>query len=177
MRALITQLFGLRWPEEWHLDVWQGKLLYTMVVVLATWLLIVITRKLVKRAIRRVKKPRVDTVVRLISNLITYVLIFIAGFSLLNNVFDVDTTALLATAGVLGVAIGFGAQTLVKDVITGLFLLLDDQFFVGETITLDGFTGVVEIVGLRTTSLRGENGEIFHIPNGSIVKVINHSRK
>jgi small conductance mechanosensitive channel len=75
----------------------------------------------------------------------------------------------------LGLAIGFGAQSLVKDVITGFFIIFEDQFAVGDVIKSGEYRGTVEVIGLRTTRVRGFNGEIYIIPNGLITSVTNFS--
>ncbi|WJH36214.1 mechanosensitive ion channel family protein [Paenibacillus sp. CC-CFT747] len=82
---------------------------------------------------------------------------------------------LLAGAGVLGLAIGFGAQSMVKDVITGFFIIFEDQFAVGDTIQTGAFKGTVEAIGLRVTTLRTWTGEVHIIPNGTIAAVTNFS--
>jgi small conductance mechanosensitive channel len=87
-----------------------------------------------------------------------------------------DLAPLIASAGVVGLAIGFGAQTLVKDVISGFFLLLEDQFDEGEEIEIGGKKGEVEKINLRTIWLRDKNGTLHIIPSGSIVNVSNFSR-
>lgn len=83
---------------------------------------------------------------------------------------------LLASAGIAGVALGFGAQTLVKDLIAGLFMLLEDQYGVGDTVDLGEATGVVEAVGLRVTTIRDGRGVLWYIRNGEIVRVGNKSQ-
>jgi small conductance mechanosensitive channel len=89
----------------------------------------------------------------------------------------VNVAPLLAGAGVVGVALGFGSQSLVKDFLSGLFILAEDQFGVGDVIDLDGQTsGTVEAVSLRTTRLRAADGTVWHIPNGAIVRVGNKSQ-
>jgi small-conductance mechanosensitive channel len=87
--------------------------------------------------------------------------------------FGVDLKPILAGAGILGLAVGFGAQTLVKDVITGFFILLENQIRVGDTVTTAGCTGVVESVNLRTTVLRDADGTTHIIPNSAITVVAN----
>ena len=87
-----------------------------------------------------------------------------------------DLKPILAGAGILGLAVGFGAQTLVKDVITGFFILLENQIRVGDTVTAAGFTGAVEAVNLRTTVLRDVDGKTHIIPNSSITVVTNATR-
>jgi small conductance mechanosensitive channel len=90
--------------------------------------------------------------------------------------FGVDLKPILAGAGILGLAVGFGAQTLVKDVITGFFILLENQIRVGDTVTAAGCTGVVEAVNLRTTVLRDQDGTTHIIPNSAITVVNNATR-
>jgi small conductance mechanosensitive channel len=92
------------------------------------------------------------------------------------SVLGVNTGALLASAGVAGFAVGFGAQTLVKDLLSGLFLLAEGQYTIGDTVVLSGVTGVVERVTLRTTTLRGDNGDVHIVPSGEIRLVTNRSR-
>ena len=83
---------------------------------------------------------------------------------------------LIAGAGIAGVALGFGAQSLVKDCIAGLFMLLEDQYGVGDVVDLDEATGVVEKISLRTTVLRGVDGTVWHVPNGYVTRVGNRSQ-
>ncbi|MCY1144725.1 mechanosensitive ion channel family protein [Actinoplanes sp. Pm04-4] len=83
---------------------------------------------------------------------------------------------LLASAGIVGVALGFGAQSLVKDLIAGLFMLLEDQYGVGDTVDVGEATGVVETVGLRITTIRDARGVLWYIRNGEIVRVGNKSQ-
>lgn len=92
------------------------------------------------------------------------------------SVLGVNTGALLASAGVLGFAVGFGAQTMVKDLLNGLFLLAEGQYTIGDEITVSGVTGVVERVTLRTTTLRATNGDIHIVPSGDVRLVTNKSK-
>ncbi len=88
----------------------------------------------------------------------------------------VNLGPLIAGAGIAGVALGFGAQSLVKDCISGLFMLLEDQYGVGDVVDLDEATGVVEKISLRTTVLRGIDGTVWHVPNGEVSRVGNKSQ-
>lgn len=88
----------------------------------------------------------------------------------------VNLAPLIAGAGIAGVALGFGAQSLVKDCIAGLFMLLEDQYGVGDVVDLDEATGVVEKISLRTTVLRGLDGTVWHVPNGEVSRVGNRSK-
>lgn len=117
---------------------------------------------------------RYRTVLRLLKSIVGYVVYFIAGVACL-SVVGINITGLIAGAGVVGLAIGFGAQSLVKDVITGFFIIFEDQFGVGDYIRLTNIEGTVLEIGLRTTKIKGAGGEINIVPNGSITEVINYS--
>lgn len=90
--------------------------------------------------------------------------------------FDVFTKIPVALASAGGFAIGLGAQSLVKDLINGFFILFEDQYGVGDHVTISQYTGIVESIGIRTTVLRDFTGDLHLIPNGSILEVTNHSR-
>src|SRR5690606_35032709 len=104
-----------------------------------------------------------------------YVLYFI-GTVIILDMFNINTSSILATAGIGGLAIGFGAQSLVKDVITGFFILFEDQFSVGDYVKIDSYEGIVEELGVRVTKLRDFSGELHIIPNGNINTVTNKAR-
>ncbi|MFC5450631.1 mechanosensitive ion channel family protein [Paenibacillus aestuarii] len=117
---------------------------------------------------------RTNTIGRLIHNLISYTVNLICILLILGQV-GVNLGPLLAGAGVLGLAIGFGAQSLVKDVITGFFIIFEDQFGVGDVIQIDQFKGTVEEIGIRVTRVKSWTGEVHIIPNGNIKQVTNFS--
>lgn len=118
---------------------------------------------------------RAQTLESLMKNMITYLVFFMAGVMVL-QIFNVNTSAILASAGILGLAVGFGAQHLVKDIISGFFILFEDQFAVGDYVEAGGVTGVVEEIGLRTCKIRKWTGQLHIIPNGEITKVTNYNR-
>jgi len=99
----------------------------------------------------------------------------VAGIMILQEM-NFDVRPLLAGAGVVGLAVGFGAQNLVKDVFAGFFLLLDNQIRIGDVVVINGQGGLVEEVNLRTTILRSEDGAVHTFPNGSITKFSNLTR-
>ncbi|MFD0698499.1 mechanosensitive ion channel family protein [Paenibacillus sp. GCM10027628] len=117
---------------------------------------------------------RTNTIGKLIHNLISYSVNLICILLILGQV-GVNLGPLLAGAGVLGLAIGFGAQSLVKDVITGFFIIFEDQFGVGDVIQIDQFKGTVEEIGIRVTRIKSWTGEVHIIPNGNIKQVTNFS--
>ncbi|WYP25125.1 mechanosensitive ion channel family protein [Alkalihalobacillus sp. FSL W8-0930] len=124
---------------------------------------------------RNISAGRSHTLEKLTKNILSYVLGFIL-VTFIAEMFGLSPGALIAGAGVVGLAIGFGAQGLVSDVVTGFFLLLEKQVDVGDYVTIAGLDGVVEEVGLRTTQVRGFDGSLSFIPNRNITDVHNHSR-
>ena len=106
----------------------------------------------------------------------TTVLIWSIASMLVLGELGVDLAPLIAGAGIAGVALGFGAQELVKDCISGLFMLLEDQYGIGDIVDLGEATGIVEEVALRTTVLRGIDGTVWHVPNGHVARVGNKSQ-
>ena len=88
----------------------------------------------------------------------------------------INLLPLLTGVGFMGAAIAFGSQTLVRDVVTGFFVLLEDQFAVGETVKAGGVKGVVESLTMRTTRIRTEDGALVMVPNGQLGAVTNFSR-
>lgn len=121
------------------------------------------------------QKRRAQTLQVLLQSMVTYVLFFVA-FIMILQVFGVNTSAILASAGILGLAVGFGAQSLVKDVISGFFILFEDQFAVGDYVETAGVVGVVEEMGLRSCKIRAWTGQLHIVPNGEISKVTNYNR-
>ncbi len=115
---------------------------------------------------------RVKTLILLGESVLRYAILFIAGLAILGQV-GVDVRPLLAGAGIAGLAVGFGAQNLVRDVISGFFIIVEGQYGVGDLVTINGVFGRVERVGLRTTALREPTGQLRFFPNGSITSAEN----
>ena len=113
------------------------------------------------------KRQRAVTLGNLLQSIAGYVVWAVAGIMVLSEV-GLDIGALIATAGIAGLAIGFGAQTLVKDVIGGVFLLFDDILHVGDLVTISGHTGTIEEIGVRLIKLRKFDGELVMIPAGEV---------
>lgn len=118
---------------------------------------------------------RLRTLAGLLNSVVTYVLTFVFGIMLL-RAFNLDPIPLLTTASVAGLAVGFGAQKLVKDVISGFFILLENQYGIGDYVTIGPVTGTVEDVGMRTTRIRDDVGKLYTLSNGEITQVCNQSR-
>ncbi|MGZ4858575.1 MAG: mechanosensitive ion channel family protein [Candidatus Angelobacter sp.] len=144
-------------------------------------LLGLITRKLVALSEKSpahgaVRAQQVRTITGVVRSVGVFLIVFFTGMSALKDAFNINIEPLLASAGIAGLAIGFGAQTLVKDVINGFFILIEDQFEVGDTIRAAGATGAVEEITMRRTTLRDSDGTLHIIPNGSIQIVSNMTR-
>jgi small-conductance mechanosensitive channel len=121
-------------------------------------------------------EQRITALTSVLRSIATVVIFAIAGFMILGEV-GLNLAPLLAGAGIVGLALGFGAQSLVKDFLSGLFILVEDQFGVGDIVDLDQQTaGTVEAVSLRTTRLRSVDGTVWHVPNGDIRRVGNKSQ-
>lgn len=152
-----------------------------LLILFAARIIVSVSKRAIQRyviekdsAIRKFDARRTKTIARLISNVLSYTVYFIAALIVL-GLMEFQIAPLLAGAGVLGLAIGFGAQNLVRDVITGFFIIFEDQFAVGDVIQTGNFKGTVEEIGLRTTKIKNWTGEMHILPNGSITEVTNFS--
>lgn len=155
--------------------------LIVSVVTIVLWVFIgLLVNIIVKKIIYRVLKigdnnARALTIGKLVSSVIKYVVWFIVGMVILSEL-NIDVTPFIASAGVIGLAIGFGAQEIVRDFISGFFIIFEGSFNVGDVIEVDGFKGNVLGLGLRTTSIQNWKGEIKIINNGDINSLINFSK-
>ena len=145
------------------------------------WILIgIVFSYLVKHFLLRVitlkrKGPRAITIGKLISNIFKYFLWFAVIMAILGEM-NVNITPFIASAGVIGLAIGFGAQEIIKDFISGFFIIFEESFNVDDVIEIDGFKGKVLSLGLRTTQIMNWKGEIKVMNNGDIRSLINSSK-
>jgi len=188
-------LLHLTTPENWNLpgllrDWREDTMIFLrhavpkiLVVVIASLVLIrvlrALTGKIVALHIRKVppgfRAQQVRTLATVTSSVGIFVIIFIAGLEIL-SLLGINLGPLLASAGIAGLAIGFGAQTLVKDVINGFFILLENQYDIGDNIRVAGVKGTVEAMNMRSTVLRDEDGTVHIIPNSEIKIVSNATR-
>lgn len=152
-----------------------------LLIIVAAGIIVRIAKMLIRKTFAvRIKGPlkynerRQQTMSKLLENVVAYVVYFIAIIAVL-SAFTIDITGLIAGAGVLGLAVGFGAQNLVRDVITGFFIIFEDQFSVGDFVRIGPAEGTVEEIGLRTTKVKGATGELFIFPNGNVTDVVNFS--
>lgn len=157
------------------------------VIVIAAILIKSIAKKSIQRIVKAAThsdRPgtdegeikRMNTIVRIFSWTVS-VLITVIAFMMIAQEFGIQIAPLLASAGIVGVAIGFGGQYLVRDVITGFFLIFENQYRIGDVVNMEGLGGVVEDISLRVTTLRDMNGTVHYIPHGEIKKVSNLSKQ
>ena len=122
--------------------------------------------------VKRLREQRAQTIASLLASFALVAVVTVTLLTVLST-FDVEIGPLLASVGVLGLAVSFGAQSLVKDVITGTFMLIEGQFGIGDVVRIGGVAGLVEKITLRTTILRDIDGAVHIIPNGTIDRVTN----
>lgn len=194
---------NLSWPEgaafDWLIDI-PGKILAIVLIALVVrWLahrfVDRVTRRAAQGAVPSVlartkvgevltdlapgagerRTQRAATMGSLLRSVIS-ILVFSIAFVMILDVCGLPIAPLLTGAGVVGVALGFGAQALVKDFLSGIFMMLEDQYGVGDVVDLGEATGTVEAVGLRVTRLRDVNGTAWYVRNGEILRVGNMSQ-
>lgn len=156
-----------------------------VIILLLAWLALRVARLVIRRGVARLLSSRratdrefatrLRTLTSLAESATRLIVWILAGLTIL-AVFGVPIGPLLASAGVAGLAVGLGAQTLIRDIIGGIFIVLEDQFHVGDVITVNAISGQVESLTLRYTALRTLDGAYVVIPNGEIRIVQNLSR-
>ncbi len=120
-------------------------------------------------------EARAETIGLVLRSIVVAIVWSIAGLMILGQL-NIDLAPLIAGAGIGGIALGFGAQSIVKDFLSGLFMLIEDQYGVGDVIDVGDATGTVENVSLRSTTIRDVFGTVWHVPNGEIARVGNYSQ-
>jgi moderate conductance mechanosensitive channel len=171
----------LDWREDWLNFIRHVPAILVIIVVA------LIVLRIIRALIRRVSKlstsrltpglrdQQIRTLATVLNSVVTVVVVFVAILLILQKI-DINIGPLLASAGVAGLAIGFGAQTLVRDYINGFFVLLEDQYNLGDTVRLAGLKGTVEHMTLRRTVLRDDDGTVHMVPNSQINVVSNMTR-
>lgn len=184
LRAWFEQLFPgdfVTFLSEINLVGILQNTLYVIFILLATYLLLRVRYKVITRAFRytRLDENKKGTLISLLMSTTKYIIFIIAIFLIITVFIPMKQIApILAGAGVVGLAIGFGAQSLVKDIITGFFIMFEDQFHVGDYIEVNNNAiGTVEEMGMRITTLREWSGKKFYIANSEIKTVRNYNRK
>lgn len=118
-------------------------------------------------------EKREKTLIQLIRSFWRIIMLFYIAAMIANKLFSFDLSPLFASAGIIGVALGFGAQSLVKDFLSGIFIIAENQYRVGDVVDIAGAIGKVERIGTRTTVIRDSDGNVHYVPNGTIQHVIN----
>lgn len=171
-----------------------------VVIIVVTMLLLRFARRLIRRSVERMKNPesaswrdrfgplaaqgppsprrvqRAESIGALMRSVVSAVIWTVAVMMILGS-FGLNLAPLIAGAGIIGIALGFGAQDLVKDFISGMFMIAEDQYGVGDIVDVGEASGVVESITLRTTKLRDVFGTLWHVPNGEIRRVGNKSQE
>ncbi|MBO5560440.1 MAG: mechanosensitive ion channel family protein, partial [Firmicutes bacterium] len=155
------------------------KLIVTLIIFMIGRLIIALFKGIIKKTVTKNSKisPRkAKTIGAVTTSVVKYTAYFVL-ICILLNYWGVNTSSLLTLGGVATVAVGLGAQNIIQDIMTGAFILMEDQFGVGDIISTEGCTGVVVSIGLRTTVLRSMDGNMHIIPNGQIKIVTNMSKE
>ncbi len=170
--------FIARWTT---LEASTAYLLGRLLAVLATAALLLLGYRLLLGVVGRIVRAwpihetaRLRTLVSVITSLVRWAVGFVAVVIILREL-GVDVLPIIVSAGVLGLAIGFGAQSLIRDVITGLFILVEGLLHVGDVVQIGATTGTVESIGLRVTTVRTDDGALRVVPNGQITDFANYS--
>lgn len=121
------------------------------------------------------RQQRAETMGSLLKSIATGVILAVVTVTVLSKL-GINIAPIIASAGIVGIALGFGAQNLVKDLLSGVFMILEDQYGVGDSVDLGEANGTVEAVGLRVTRLRDVNGTVWYVRNGEILRVGNQSQ-
>jgi len=177
-------LQDLNSPEKWTMRL--NHFSDTSLAVLGVVAMYLVAKFAIYVLAERIAKPliegrghegaqRLNTLTGLIRSVSKYLLNFVFLVALLRAL-NFDAVSVVSTAGFAGLAFGFGAQKLVKDVINGFFLIMEDQYDVGDYVTINTITGVVEEIGMRIMKIRDDNGKLYILSNGDISQVCNMSR-
>lgn len=195
MQALfLSQEFIPMKRIEAQFDDWSSKLipwflhhgLKIILIIFLAYLANKLLQKLIYKAVRMAvatdpssssdaEKKREDTLISIFSATLRIVFIIIVSMMALQEV-GVEIGPLLAGAGIVGLALGFGGQYLIRDLISGLFIILENQYRIGDVVSFDNTGGLVEEITLRMTTIRDQDGTVHHIPHGEIKKVSNLSK-
>jgi small conductance mechanosensitive channel len=194
-----TESEGWAKVADWFI----GKPLTILIILVVAFVVARVARRFVRRGVRRLvmtqrvagtwalervgfdpttetitdprREGRAAAIATVVASSVTVLVWTIATIMILGEM-NVDLAPLIAATGIAGIALGFGAQSLVKDCITGLFMLIEDQYGIGDEVDLGEAVGTVEQITLRTTVLRSPDGTLWHVPNGEVLRVGNRSQ-
>lgn len=158
-----------------------GKIISLIILIVIMYLIIKIGDKAIERFVENqanskrsfsMDRQKAFTVGAILKSTLKYAVYFSGAAIVIGSTFKVSAGVLSA----IGFVVGIGAQSLVKDIINGFFILFEDQYGVGDYVTIGAFSGIVENIGIRSTVLRDFSGDIHNLPNGAVTQVTNHSR-
>lgn len=153
---------------------WIPALLRTLQIITISWAIMWVLRVILSKTLSR--NNRGVTIVKLVNNFLKYLVAIVAVFMIL-SAWGVNTTTLLASAGVLSLIIGLGAQSLISDILAGMFIVFEDEFRVGDIIIIDGWRGTVDEIGIRATKIKDWQGNVKIVNNSEIATIINQSKE
>jgi small-conductance mechanosensitive channel len=178
MREFLEQ-----WTDQYIIPWLMTHGIKILVVPIGAYLLYKIVDKFIEKAVRLAvvpdrystkddEKKREDTLIHIFSATVKISILTVTLLTVIEE-FGVKIGPILAAAGIVGLAFGFGGQYLIRDIISGLFIILENQYRIGDVVSFDNVSGLVEEISLRKTTLRDLNGTIHHVPHGEIKKVSN----
>ena len=181
MKETMNEWFELIIP--WLLS--QG--IKILIIIIAAYVLNIVLSRIISRTVRvavvpdinlslEAEKKREDTLIRIFNGVLRVVIMLLALLMILQES-GVEIAPLLAGAGIVGLAVGFGGQYLIRDLISGMFISLENQYRIGDVVNINSTGGMVEDISLRMTTLRDLNGTVHHIPHGEIKIISNLSKK
>ena len=180
MKEIIIKLTGLIAP--WFLS--HG--IRILFIIIGTYILNRFLKYIIEKIVRmtvvsdkylskQAQEKREDTLIRIFTWSSRIIILLVATLMIFQE-FGIPIGPILAGAGIIGIAVGFGCQYVIKDIISGFFFILENQYRVGDVVNFDGTGGLVEDISLRMTTLRDLDGTVHHIPHGEIKKVANLSK-
>ena len=177
--------YFIRWWNsiEWSNIVSEGitKTIYIVLTILFFYIVNRFTKAVLKRTFQRKGKrlitsqSRSGTIYKMLDNAVSYIIAFFLAYTIL-SIIGVPVSTLLAGAGITGIAIGLGAQSFISDIVNGFFILLENQFDVGDSVKIEDISGNIVSIGLRSTQIKGFDGTLYFLPNHTIDVISNFSR-
>ncbi len=160
-------------------EYYLSRIIVTIVILLVDLILSIISKKVIDVLFVRINYritseraiTRTQTVRSLLKNVVDFVMFLIAVLIIL-SFWGINTVPIITGAGILGLTVSFGAQTFIKDLISGVFIILEDQFHIGDKIKVADYEGEVENISLRLTVLKDKKGNVVYIPNSEIKSVV-----
>jgi small conductance mechanosensitive channel len=158
--------------------IFNKEIIAPIIIIIAALIFYKVISKVIKKSLEikvyKIDERKQKTLISLINNIVKYCIIIVAALLIL-EVYQVDTKAILASLGIVGLVVGLALQDILKDFVSGLFIIFEGQYAVGDTVTIGSFRGEIVGLGLKTTKVKAFTGEVKIISNRNITEVINHS--